>query len=480
MESASPSAASSAPLLGSRRRRKSNMTRVLIVMPALFLSTFPIMLVLPSMPDVVVHALCDGNPRCSLALYVTGVSSMFSGLLSIFLCVYAGSLSDTYGRKPFLALSIALQALPYAVLIAGITRTTVWTYLALHLVMTPFGSVMMTVLYAYVADVSAGPVKDSAFSFALVPFGVSAIFGPALGRMLPMDYVFRVGAALSLIAVLWVVLVVPESLHSKNNQAASSSSQNEPSSPVEEEGAPFFFVAEARSTAQDYGGGDADIRGADIPRLVRHQSSLKAGTALVRRSSYLKLLAIITFIVTFAEAGLVASLSFYLKARFGFRKAEFGVLYLVSGTSIVAVQLVGMPIFTYLMSTRNVLTFSLLLNAIHCYLYGAAWAPYVAFVAVGLGSFAALFFPTVGALTARGGTREEQGLLQGVMSGVRSLANGIGPLLSNTLTGYFISDAAPFDCPGIAFYVAALLVAAAGVMSLWIPRNPPTLQPVLS
>ena len=67
------------------------------------------------------------------------------------------------------------------------------------------------------------------------------------------------------------------------------------------------------------------------------------------------------------------------------------------------------------------------------------------------------------ALMSRAVPEDEQGALQGGISAAMNLAMLLGTLFFTQVFGYFLSDAAPFRSPDMAYFVAAvtLLVALA-------------------
>ena len=69
----------------------------------------------------------------------------------------------------------------------------------------------------------------------------------------------------------------------------------------------------------------------------------------------------------------------------------------------------------------------------------------------------------------------EQGRLQGALSSLASLAGIFGPAVFANLFALFISDHAPAHLPGIAFLLAALLLAGATVLARYAIRH---VQPV--
>ncbi|TPW04348.1 MAG: MFS transporter, DHA1 family, tetracycline resistance protein [Alphaproteobacteria bacterium] len=98
--------------------------------------------------------------------------------------------------------------------------------------------------------------------------------------------------------------------------------------------------------------------------------------------------------------------------------------------------------------------------------YGAAWAPQILFVAIGVFALWGFATPAAQSLMTRRVAPTEQGALQGAIAGLASLAGMIGPVVYTGVFGYFISAAAPVQAPGAPFFLAASFLAVALVVAV--------------
>jgi DHA1 family tetracycline resistance protein-like MFS transporter len=102
----------------------------------------------------------------------------FSYALMQFLCApLIGSLSDRFGRRPVLILSLAMLGVDY--LITGLSPTIAWLFIGRTL--SGMAGASYPTANAYIADIS--PPEKRAANFGLVgaAFGLGFVLGPALG-----------------------------------------------------------------------------------------------------------------------------------------------------------------------------------------------------------------------------------------------------------------------------------------------------------
>ncbi|MCA0900855.1 MFS transporter [Microbulbifer agarilyticus] len=163
-----------------------------------------------------------GIATLCMALYVVGM---------FFSTPIWGRLSDRFGRKPILVVSLAGAVLGYVLL--GFA-TTVWM-VAISRLFSGLMAGNLSVAQAYVADVTTDQDRAKAMGMLGAAFGISFIVGPALGGYLAGDSFedanlqlpAMVSAGLSLSALLVVIFFLKESLSgtAKSNTQSQSFSQ---------------------------------------------------------------------------------------------------------------------------------------------------------------------------------------------------------------------------------------------------------------
>ena len=134
-----------------------------------------------------------------------------------------GRLSDRFGRRPVLMLSMGIGAVSYLLLGAARNLTELVLARALNGLMA--GSIVTVMAYA--TDVSVPAQRARALGTMGAAVGVGFMLGPAIGGMLAGDELGRVNfmrpavlsAALALVALVLVAIRLPESLTAEQRAA---------------------------------------------------------------------------------------------------------------------------------------------------------------------------------------------------------------------------------------------------------------------
>jgi DHA1 family tetracycline resistance protein-like MFS transporter len=134
-------------------------------------------MVIPVLPQLVA-SLVEGDVSTAAQYYGYFVA-LFSAMQFLF-APALGGLSDQYGRRPVLLLSLFSAAVNYVLLAVAPTLTLLFIGRAIAGV----SAANITAANAYIADIS--PPEQRARNFGLVgaAFGIGFIVGPLLGGML--------------------------------------------------------------------------------------------------------------------------------------------------------------------------------------------------------------------------------------------------------------------------------------------------------
>ncbi|GLP96364.1 MFS transporter [Paraferrimonas sedimenticola] len=155
-----------------------------------------------------------GASNFDIALIIA-VFSVFSGLCG----GYWGALSDKVGRKPVMAACLFLTAISYLVLAFAETLTMVYV----ARIMAGCSAGVYGVASAMVADLSDEKNRTKSMGLIGAAFGLGMVVGPFLGGVLAGEALnftlpSLVAAALSAIAAVLCLVILPESL-SKRDRA---------------------------------------------------------------------------------------------------------------------------------------------------------------------------------------------------------------------------------------------------------------------
>ncbi len=123
-----------------------------------------------------------------------------------------GRLSDRFGRKPLLVVSLASTVIAFLML--GMARSLGMIF-ASRVVDGLFGG-NISLAQAYISDVTDGKERTKGFGLIGAAFGLGFIFGPALGGTLAFGENYArptlLAAALSFLNLIGVLIWLPESL----------------------------------------------------------------------------------------------------------------------------------------------------------------------------------------------------------------------------------------------------------------------------
>ena len=165
-------------------------------------------LLIPVLPKLIARLTPSGLVHASL--YGGEISALFAAVQFLTAPVL-GNLSDRFGRRPVLLVSLGAFGLNY--LIMGFASSILELFLSQALAGV-FGATLATA-GAYLADVTPGPERAHRFGLIGASMGVGIIVGPVLGGLLShfdLRLPFFAAAGLSLLNVAYGTFVLPESL----------------------------------------------------------------------------------------------------------------------------------------------------------------------------------------------------------------------------------------------------------------------------
>jgi DHA1 family tetracycline resistance protein-like MFS transporter len=385
------------------RARRRALGFVLIT---IFVDTMGIGIIIPVLPKLLLELA--GGTLGSVAIYGGWLMFLFAGLQFLTAPVL-GSLSDSFGRRPVLLVSLAAYGVD--LLIMGWAPTLTWLFIGRAL-SGIFGATYV-VASAYITDVTTMEHRSRSFGWMGAAFGLGFVIGPAIGGILGDDahrLPFYVAAGLAVANVVYGYFVLPESLDPANRR-------------------PFSLRR-------------AHALGA-LRRLLQYPV---VGTLLA---------AILLYNV--AHDANPATWTFATMDKFGWSAFEVGLSMTFMGICMVLAQGVVLgPAMRFIGERRAIVVgFALVSVSFMGYAFaGEGWVMYLWMVPYALGSIAG---PATAAVLSKKVPASCQGELQGALSALRSITSCIAPLLMTGLFSYFTQPSAPVHFPGVAFLAASIL-----------------------
>ena len=337
-------------------------------------------------------------------------------VMQFFATPILGQLSDRYGRKPVLALSLAGTALGYALFAIGIIlRNIPLLFVARALDGITGGN--LSVAQAAIADVTSPQDRTKNFGMIGAAFGVGFIIGPFLGGVLADPSV-----------VSWF-------------NAAT----------------PFWFAAilATTNTLQVW------LQFDETNKHMRHfDVDFMRGVGNIARAYAMPQLRPIFLTSFFFNAGFGFFISFFgvfLIHKFGFNEARIGNFFAWVGLCAIFTQLVTTRRVAAKFAEAQVLRVTLLGVSVVMLAYLLSPSPAWLLAIVPLSStFNGLSLANMGGLLSRSVPPQVQGEILGIGSSIQALANALPPLLGGFVAASFAPEA-PVLAAAVTMFVAWLI-----------------------
>ncbi|WP_189089479.1 MFS transporter [Deinococcus ruber] len=186
---------------------------LLFLMVAAFLFSMGFALVFPVLPFIVAQYV----PQTGQQAAMIGFLGAAYALCSFFGSPVLGALSDAYGRRPVLMLTLAGSAIGYVIF--GIGGSLFMLFLGRIIDGLCAGG--MSAMFGYVADTTPEEERGKVFGQIGAVIGAGFIIGPAIGGWLSrygLSVPMFAAAAVCTLNLLWGLLILPESLPPERRQ----------------------------------------------------------------------------------------------------------------------------------------------------------------------------------------------------------------------------------------------------------------------
>ena len=400
---------------GPRRR-----TALVFIVATLMIDMLGIGLVWPILPKLIQELT---GRTVDDAAVVYGVLLSVYAAMQFLLGPLVGVLSDRYGRRPVLLVSLFALGIDYVIL--ALAPSLAW--LIVGRVLAGMLGATISTANAYIADITPPGGRAAAFGLVGAAFGVGFTLGPLLGGVLgdiDLRLPFWVAAALSLANATFGYLALPESLPPERRTAIDPGKAN-----------PFGALLYIR-----------------------------------RYASLLTLIAAL-FLTGVAQQGLQGIWVLWTEAQLGYGLAEAGYSLAWVGVCMAFVQGWLVRVVVPRFGERAVILGGYCLS-----LLAFAALPFVDSTPL---LYANIFVhicgwgtagPSLQAVMSQNVPDNEQGLLQGTLSSVNTLAMIVGPLAATQVFSVTAGRGAVFDLPG-AFYLLGVALFAVAIVLLLAERR---------
>lgn len=385
---------------------KTGKKAMIFIFITLLIDCTGIGIIIPVVPSLIQEL--TGASVSGAATYGGWLTFAYASMQFIFSPVLGG-LSDRYGRRPIILISLLGLGVDYLFLF--IAPDLFWLFIGRFI--AGICGASFTTASAYIADISAPDKRAQNFGMIGAAFGLGFIVGPLLGSLFSIYGVrapFLVAAILSLLNAAYGYFVLPESLPASNRRAFEWKRANPLGS---------------------------------LLQLKKYPATLGLISA--------------TVLIYIAGHAAQSTWTYFTIERFSWNEQMVGYSIAFVGVSIAVVQgglirpamkLLGQNKAVFVGMSFTILGFVLFSFAFKGWMMFAFMIPYA------LGGIAG---PAIQGILSGKVPSNEQGELQGALTSLMSLTSIVGPILMTGLFAYFTAKSAPVYFPGAPFMMGAVL-----------------------
>nr|AIA18793.1 Tetracycline_Resistance_MFS_Efflux_Pump [uncultured bacterium] len=378
---------------------------VRFIFATILLDALGIGLIIPILPDVIRRFGAEANFVNHYFGYFISVYALMQFVASPVL----GSLSDRFGRRPILLVSLLGAGLDYVLMALA---PNLWI-LFFGRVIAGLTGASMTVASSYMADISDDSNRSSNFGMIGAGWGLGFIAGPMLGGLLGSfgsHYPFYAAAVLNLLNFAFGYFILPESLPTSQR------------------------------------------RKIDIKRLNPLRSLLKVFVP----SSTVVLIYVYTLVYLAGHAH-PSIWTLFTQFKFGWSAFQVGLSLSVVGISIAIVQGGLTRVVIPKLGEPKALSVGLWFNVVGFALFAFATQGWMMYAILAVSSLSGIAGPALQSLISKDIPPSEQGELQGSLISIGSLTAIVGPLIYTNAFATFTKPDAVYFFPGVPYLLAAVI-----------------------
>ena len=383
------------------QKNRASITFVLITLGLDALGVGIIGPIVPSLVEQLAHL-----PPERAAPWVGALIAAYAAV-QFFAAPLLGELSDRFGRRPVILISVFGLGCDYVLLTFA---PNLW-WLFVGRLIAGATSANVAAATAYIADVSDTEDRPRLYGLVGATFGAGFVIGPALGGFTAgwgLRVPFMIAAGLSFLNVCFGLFILPESLAQENRRPLTWARAN-----------PFRMLANV-------------ARDATLRRLAIAWSCTWVGLGAVQ-----------------------SSLVLFTGFRFGWGPQLAGLMLAGVGISQALVEGVLLRFITGRFGEHRTAGVGYVCGAAGYATLAFAPASWAVIPAIALMALGGLATPSVRAMVSNRGGADTQGEMQGLLSAVEGLTAVGAPLITAALFFGFTAKVLPFTFPGAPFALAA-------------------------
>jgi DHA1 family tetracycline resistance protein-like MFS transporter len=390
---------------------------LIFILVTICLDSIGLGIIIPSFPTLISETAAV--PISQASQYFGWVMGAYAFMQFIF-SPLIGNLSDRFGRRPILLISVLGMSLDYLVMYFA---PDLWWLVIGRAVSGIFGA-SFTSATAYIADISTPDKRAQNFGMIGAAFGIGFVIGPAIGGLLS-DFgartPFLVAAVFSMANFIYGFIVLKESLPVENRRAFDWKRSN-----------PFGALQQ------------------------------------MKRFKKLKYLFLVSFLTILTTMCVHSTWNFYSMEKFGWTTKEVGISLAVVGVCFGVVQgaLTGKIVAKF--GQKNVAKLGLFLSIFVLMGMGLIYHGWMMYAIILPYAFTGIVDPAIRSIISGQVQSNEQGELQGIFTSLMSLAEIIGPPLFMWFY-YNFKSSVPHSNIGLGtpFFVAAFIALLAFILIYW-------------
>ena len=400
---------------------KTNLP-IKIIIFTVILDSVGIGIMIPVLPSLMTDVL-PGKTVAEAAVWGGILASIFAVMQ--FICgPILGSLSDTFGRRPVILVSLIFMAFDY--IIMGLA-TSVWMLLFGRVLGGITASTHSTAA-AYVADISSSEQKAARFGYIGAGFGIGFVLGPIIGGLLG-----EIGPRIPFFAAAIV---------SALNATAC-----------------YFFLPES-------------LKNKNVKQFLLRNINPFNTFKVITKFDSLKVFLLVFLLYSISTAVYAAIWPYFTAERFSWSPGMIGLSLTVYGLCFAFIQGVLVQPTINLIGRYNTVLLGFGTEIVAMVLIAIITNGWFLIALTPLASLGVIGQPALTALMSDQVDERNQGSLQGVISSLTALSMIITPLSMTWILAQFSNQSSEIYFPGAPFIASAILLTiCVSVFLFWAPKN---------